>query len=35
MMNLTVNTALYLTDDHTMGLYTLLDNFEKLSTIEP
>lgn len=28
-MNLTVDTALYLTDDHTIGLYTSLDNFEK------
>lgn len=28
-MNLTIDTALYLTDEHTVGLYTSVDNFEE------
>ena len=28
-MNLSVDTALYLTDEHTVGLYTSIDNFEE------
>lgn len=29
-MNLMVDTALYLTDEHTIGLYTSIDNFEEV-----
>lgn len=28
-MNVSIDTALYITDDHTVGLYTSVDNFER------